>query len=326
MLRTWRARALVIAALVTASLVPSDALATRFGRNKVQYGAFTWNVLQTEHFDISYYDGYEDLADAVSTITESANAEFEMVLGHELTTVIPVIVYASHNDFRQTNVSDSHLSETVGGFTELFKNRVVIPFTGSYEDLRHVLYHELTHVFMFDIIYGGLVESVLRQAYSNPVPLWFVEGLAEYVSRGWDSQAEMILRDLTLSDNIIPLQYLWGGYLVYKEGQSALCFIADTYGPEKIEETVKTLARTHNLERALMEATGFTTDGGDRIHDGRTLEGMGAFAQGEVLARGVREEPRRGRSEACHRPQRRQFLSERGSLDLARRTEGRVHL
>ena len=256
---TWRARALVIAALVTVSVVPSDALATRFGRNKVQYGAFTWNVVQTEHFDVYYYDGYEDLSDAVSIIVEAANAEFETVLGHELTTVIPVIIYGSHNDFRQTNVSDYHISETVGGFTELFKNRVVIPFTGSYEDLRHVLYHELTHVFMFDIIYGGLVESVIRQAYTNPVPLWFVEGLAEYVSRGWDSEAEMILRDLTLSDAIVPLQYLWGGYLVYKEGQSALCFIANTYGPEKIEETVKTLARTHNLERALMEATGFTT-------------------------------------------------------------------
>ena len=259
MLGTWRARVLVIAALVTVSIVPSDALATRFGRNKVQYGAFTWNVVQTEHFDVYYYDGYEDLSDAVSTIIEAANAEFETVLGHELTTVIPVIIYGSHNDFRQTNISDSHVGETVGGFTELFKNRVVIPFTGSYEDLRHVLYHELTHVFMFDIIYGGLVESVIRQAYTNPVPLWFVEGLAEYVSRGWDSEAEMILRDLTLSDTIVPLQYLWGGYLVYKEGQSALCFIANTYGPEKIAETVKTLAKTHNLERALTEATGFTT-------------------------------------------------------------------
>ncbi|MFH1866153.1 MAG: BamA/TamA family outer membrane protein [Candidatus Eisenbacteria bacterium] len=259
MQRTWRAAAILVTALIAATMVPGDAHATRFGRNKVQYGAFTWNVAHTEHFDVYFYDGSEDLADAVSSIIESANAEFEVVLGHELTTVIPVIVYASHNDFRQTNVSDSHIGEGVGGFTELFKNRVVVPFTGSYEDLRHVLYHELTHVFMFDIVYGGLVESVIRQAYTNPVPLWFVEGLAEYVSRGWDSQAEMILRDLTLSDTIVPLQYLWGGYLVYKEGQSAICFIADTYGPEKIEEMVKTVARTHNLERALMDATGFTT-------------------------------------------------------------------
>ena len=218
MFRTWRASILLAAVIAAAAMTPGDAHATRFGRNKVQYGAFTWNITRTEHFDVYYYDGSEDLADAVTQIVESANDEFEGVLGHELSTVIPVIVYASHNDFRQTNVSTSSISETVGGFTELFKNRVVIPFTGSYEDLRHVLYHELTHVFMFDIVYGGLVESVIRQAYTNPVPLWFVEGLAEYVSRGWDSEAEMILRDLTLSDSIIPLQYLWGGYLVYKGG------------------------------------------------------------------------------------------------------------
>jgi Tol biopolymer transport system component len=259
MLRTWRAAALTVAALIAATLTPMDAHATRFGRNKVQYGAFEWSVARTEHFDVYFYEGSEDLADAVSEMIELANAEFEQLLGHELTTVIPVIVYASHNDFRQTNVSTSHIGETVGGFTELFKNRVVIPFTGSYEDLRHVLYHELTHVFMFDIVYGGLVESVIRQAYTNPVPLWFVEGLAEYVSSGWDSEAEMILRDLTLSDTIIPLEYLYGGYLVYKEGQSAVCFLADTYGPEKVKEIVRTVAKTHSLERALMDATGFTT-------------------------------------------------------------------
>jgi len=254
-----RARTALVATVAALLLMAADAGAARFGRNKVQYGAFTWNITRTEHFDVYFYEGSEDLVDAVSLIIEQANDDFEVVLGHELTTVIPVIVYASHNDFLQTNVIDSHLSEGVGGFTELFKNRVVIPFTGSYEDLRHVLYHELTHVFMFDIVYGGLVESVIRQAYTNPVPLWFTEGLAEYVSRGWDSEAEMILRDLTLSDTIVPLQYLSGGYLIYKEGQSALGFIAETYGPEKIAEMVRTVARTHSLERALMEATGFTT-------------------------------------------------------------------
>jgi Tol biopolymer transport system component len=251
-------RALVLSLLAIAVLV-SVAQATRFGRNKVQYGSFSWSVAHTEHFDVYFYEGSEELADAVGTIAESANERFESVLGHELSTVIPIIVYASHNDFRQTNVTSSHLGETVGGFTELFKNRVVLPFTGSYEDLRHVIYHELTHVFMFDIVYGGLVESVIRQAYMNPVPLWFVEGLAEYVSSGWDSEAEMILRDLTISDMIVPIEYLSGGYLVYKEGQSVLCYIADTYGPQKVEEMVKTIAKTHNMERALMDATGFTT-------------------------------------------------------------------
>ncbi|MBN2564326.1 MAG: PD40 domain-containing protein [Candidatus Eisenbacteria bacterium] len=253
---TLRALALTLAVV---SVCVSVAQATQFGRNKVQYGTFSWSVAHTEHFDVYFYEGSEELADAVSTIAESANSRFEDVLGHKLSTVIPIIVYASHNDFQQTNVSSSHIGETVGGFTELFKNRVVVPFTGSYDDLRHVVYHELTHVFMFDIVYGGLVESVIRQAYMNPVPLWFVEGLAEYVSTGWDSEAEMILRDLTISDMVVPVEYLSGGYLVYKEGQSVLCFIADTYGPRKIEEMVRTVSKTHNLERALMDATGLTT-------------------------------------------------------------------
>ncbi len=246
-----RRSAFVVAIVLVALLCAHGASAdTAFGRNKVQYRSFDWRIIHTEHFDVYFYEGGEDIADAASQIIEDANADFEVLLGHELTAIIPIILYNSHNEFQQTNVSLSHVEETVGGFTELFKNRVVIPFTGSYDDLRHVLYHELTHVFMFDIVYGGLVESVIRQAYTNPVPLWFVEGLAEYTSMWWDPEAEMILRDLTVS---------YGGYLVYKGGQSVLNFIAERYGREKIAEIVKAIAKTHNLDAALRETIGLMT-------------------------------------------------------------------
>ncbi len=255
-----RRSAFVVAIVLVALLCAHGASAdTAFGRNKVQYRSFDWRIIHTEHFDVYFYEGGEDIADAASQIIEDANADFEVLLGHELTAIIPIILYNSHNEFQQTNVSLSHVEETVGGFTELFKNRVVIPFTGSYDDLRHVLYHELTHVFMFDIVYGGLVESVIRQAYTNPVPLWFVEGLAEYTSMGWDPEAEMILRDLTVSDLVVPLEYLYGGYLVYKGGQSVLNFIAERYGREKIAEIVKAIAKTHNLDAALRETIGLMT-------------------------------------------------------------------
>ena len=259
MLRARRQLLEVTAILSAVLLWTTWADATRFGRNKVQYRDFEWKIVHTEHFDVYFYDGSEDLADAVCLIIEESNAKLERTLGHELTTVIPIIIYASHNDFEQTNVTSSHIEESVGGFTELFKNRVAVPFTGSYADLRHVLYHELTHVFMFDIVYGGLVESVVRQAYMNPVPLWFTEGLAEYASQGWDGEAEMILRDITIADMVVPLEYLSGGYLVYKEGQAAVNFIADRYGEEKIPEIVRGLARTRNLDRALRDAIGLST-------------------------------------------------------------------
>lgn len=247
------------AALLLLAALCTTAGAQQFGRNKVQYDQFDWTILTTEHFDVYYYGGSADVADAVALMVEQAYEDYRRVLGHDLTTVIPVIVYASHNDFQQTNVSLTHVGESVGGFTELFKNRVVVPFTGSYADLRHVVYHELVHVFMFDVVYGGLIRSVIRQASMNPVPLWFTEGLAEYVSQGWDPEAEMILRDLTVADRVVPLQYLYGGYLVYKEGQSVMTFIADRYGRNKIAEIVKSLSKTQNLERSLSEAVGLTT-------------------------------------------------------------------
>jgi len=254
------ARLMVLLCAVAAVLATAGvARGVQFGRNKIQYENFDWQVVRTEHFDVYYYDGSEDVADAVCRIVEESNDHLEGLFGHELTTVIPIIVYASHNEFQQTNVLSSHVGEGVGGFTELFKNRVVIPFTGSYYELRHVIHHEMTHVFMFDIVYRGLAESVIRQAYFNPVPLWFAEGLAEFASQGWDTQAEMILRDLTIADEIVPLEYLYGGYLVYKEGQSALNFIADRYGEEKVKELVRLMARTQNLERSLREATGLST-------------------------------------------------------------------
>ncbi len=250
---------ILLAAVAVLFVAAGAARGAQFGRNKIQYESFDWQIIRTEHFDVYYYDGSEDVADAVCRITEESNDALEELFGHELTTVIPIIVYASNNEFQQTNVLTSHIGEGVGGFTELFKNRVVIPFTGSYYELRHVIHHEMTHVFMFDIVYRGLAESVIRQAYFNPVPLWFAEGLAEFASQGWDTQAEMILRDLTTADAVVPLEYLYGGYLVYKEGQSALNFIAERYGREKVRELVRLMARTQNLERSLREATGLTT-------------------------------------------------------------------
>ncbi len=246
---------LTVALLILFSAWP-NASATRFGRNKVQYERFDWEIVKTEHFDVYYYSGLEDLAEAVTQIVEESNDSLEEVLNHELSTVIPIIIYASHNEFQQTNILSSHVGEGVGGFMELFKNRVVIPFTGSYDELRHVIHHELTHVFMFDIVYRGLAESVIRQAYFNPVQLWFAEGLAEYASQGWDTNAEMMIRDMVISDVVIPLEYLFGGYAVYKEGQSVFVFIAEQYGSEKVSEIVHDLARTQNLDRTLRETLG----------------------------------------------------------------------
>src|SRR5438094_2811059 len=160
------------------------------------------------------------------------------LMGHTLAHRVPIIVYGSHNDFSQTNVTPELIEGAVGGFTEVLRNRVVLPFTGSYEDLRHVVVHELTHAFMFDMLYGGSAGAMLARQTFYSVPLWFAEGLAEYLSLGMESNAEMLLRDGVVDGNLPPLE-ISAGYVVYKQGQSALSYMVSRYGEDRLRDLLR---------------------------------------------------------------------------------------
>jgi len=251
--------------LLTGVLVLSMPLfgaAQDFGKNKVQYKSFNWSYLQTSHFDIYFYEGEEDLAYFAAEQSEYACQQIKKDFRHEIRKRVPIILYKSHNDFQQTNVILEMLEEGVGGFTEFFKNRVVMPFTGSYEDYRHVLHHELTHAVMIDMLYGGGVGSLVRRQHFFSPPLWFVEGLAEYESLGWEKDADMFMRDATISGYLQPLPYV-RGFLLYKEGQSAVRYIANRYGGEKIGEILGKARLHRNMEKALKSSIGMGVEGLD---------------------------------------------------------------
>ncbi len=250
-------RVLLIIAIV--GLLPSVGLC--FGKNKVQYRGFRWVILKSKHFDIYYYDDQDFLARRVAILADACYDSLSHYFNHDLSTRIPILVYKSGNEFQQTNVTLELLGEGVGGFTELFKNRVVIPFTGSYEELRHVVMHELTHVFSFDMLYGGLLESIFTRQYLFALPLWFLEGLTEYVSEHWDSEAEMVMRDATINEYYFALYEDVQGYLAYKEGQSVIRYIAERYGREKLTDIIQNINTTRSLDKALLNSIGVDSQG-----------------------------------------------------------------
>jgi Tol biopolymer transport system component len=130
-----------------------------------------------------------------------------------------------------------------------------MPYTGSYEEFRHVLHHELTHAIMMDLLYGSVVESLVRRQYFFVPPLWVVEGLAEYESLDWDKNSDMFMRDATISGYLQPLMYV-GGYMVYKQGQSVVRYIALKYGGEKLGEILSKARLHRNMDKALKSSIG----------------------------------------------------------------------
>lgn len=206
-----------------------------FGKNKVQYTQFEWQVMTTDHFRIYFYDLEEEIAGIAAKSAEDSYRILAAKFNHEVKDKIPLVIYSSPNYFTQTNIVPGLLPESVAGFTEFMKGRVVLPFHGSCHDFDHVIRHELVHVFTYDKL-----ESVLKKRSrlrTGGPPLWFTEGIAEFWSKEWDTDADMFVKDMVINNRFFSLPNMYqisGTYFMYKLGESICQFIDTTYGSDKL--------------------------------------------------------------------------------------------
>jgi WD40 repeat protein len=238
-----------------ALLVAAFPAYAQFGRNKIQYKYLKWQVLTTPHFEFYFHQGAESFVVRAALIMEDGYQMLSGKLGETLPWRVPVILYAAHNDFLENNIAETLLPEGVQAFAEPSRKRIVVPFTGSYQAFAHTAVHELSHVFTFQIVYNRLLDNVFSQNYLFPMPLWIAEGVAEYLAVGWDAESDMFIRDAVIHDYLLDLDYA-GGFMVYKSGQSALNYIEDTYGKEKVRELLYALGSTRSGDVALERTLG----------------------------------------------------------------------
>ena len=226
-----------------------------FGKNKVQYRDFDWSYIQTQNFDIYYYGEDQNLAEFTSKISEDAYKQISTHLAWDLRKRVSILVYNSHNEFQQTNVIGQYMSEGIGGVTELFKNRIVFPFDGDFEQFRHVIHHELVHAMLNDMVYGGTAQNMVASRTRVRIPLWSNEGLAEFLSSNWDTKADMVLRDIAVHERMPTINEL-NYFMAYKGGQSLWRFIAGKYGREKVGEIFRAMKKTQSAEKGYQIALG----------------------------------------------------------------------
>ncbi|RPI15426.1 MAG: biopolymer transporter Tol [Ignavibacteriae bacterium] len=248
---------ILIISLVTFCIEPVFA---QFGQNKVQYKTFEWSFIQSKHFDIYFSQGGEQIAQFTAVAAESSLVSLTDNIGYLIQNRIPIIVYNSHNEFQQNNVVDEYLPEGAGGVTELFKNRITVPFEGDYAQFRHVIHHELLHAFMNDMYYGGSIQNIITQNIKLQFPGWFSEGMAEYQSlNGNDKANDMFMRDAVVYDYLPPLEYI-DGYLSYRAGQSFFSWLADTYGKEKIGNMMQQIKAIGDVDEGFKDVYKLTLE------------------------------------------------------------------
>ena len=251
-------RGIASVAVFAALLAGAQPVAAQyFGQNKVQYRSFDFKSIQTEHFDIYYYSDERGGALDAARMAERAYARLSRILHHQFQSRKPIILYASQADFQQTNVVDAS-GEGLGGVTEFFKHRAVMPFTGSYAEFEHVLQHEMVHQFQYDIYSRGRPGAGVGTLMSVNPPLWFMEGMAEYLSRGpIDPETAMWLRDAALEGHLPSIEEMTlDPYIFpYRYGHALFAYIGEKWGDEVIGEILQTSASS-GIEAAVKRATG----------------------------------------------------------------------
>jgi Tol biopolymer transport system component len=229
-----------------------------FGKNKVQYQRFEWKYIQSENFDVYFHQGGDYAAKYTALKAEEALREIQSTLSFSITKRIALIVYNSHNQFQQTNVIDQFMSEGIGGVTELFKNRVVIPFEGDYKKFAHVIHHELVHAVINDMFYGGSIQSLMSNSARAMLPLWMNEGFAEYSSvGGLDVKTDQFMRDVAVSEYLRGLHQL-SGYFAYRGGQAFWAYVAEKYGKGKVGEVLNRFRTVGDLNQTFRGSFGMT--------------------------------------------------------------------
>jgi Tol biopolymer transport system component len=253
-----------VPALLVLLLAPGLLSAQYFGRNKVQYSTFDFKVIQTEHFDVYYYERERVAAMDAARIAERSYARLSKVLNHEFRERKPIILYASHSDFQQTNaLGPESPSEGTGGVTDFQRNRAVMPFTGSYAEFEHVIQHEMAHQFQYDTWSRGRAGGGLSTIIAINPPLWFAEGMAEYLSLGpINPETAMWLRDASLEGTLPTIEQMTLDpykYFPYRFGHALWSYIGERWGDEAVGAILKaTLAG--GVEGAFRRTIGLTLD------------------------------------------------------------------
>jgi Tol biopolymer transport system component len=240
------------------SLAPASA-AAQFGRNKVQFDNFDFYVLSTDHFDWHFYQETAEVTEDVARMGERWYERFARSFQHEFESSKPVILYADHPDFQQTNTLSGNIGEGTGGVTESLKNRVIMPIDPLYGETDHVLGHELVHAFQYNIAQsrrGGGLQGL------GALPLWLIEGMAEYLSVGReDPLTAMWIRDAIRRDDLPTIRQMTRStrFFPYRFGQALWAYVGGTHGDDAVVEIYRRSLRI-GFEGAINQVLGMSTD------------------------------------------------------------------
>ena len=248
----------LITVIIITFLLSINSFSQYYGRNKIKYERFNFKLYQTPHFEIYTYIKDTNTIKTLSSISEKWYIRHSLIFKDTINFLNPLIIYNNHADFQQNTVINQIIDVGTGGFTEAMENRIVMPLGISWARTDHVLGHELVHAFQYFTILNDTSLSI-RNVMN--IPLWMVEGMAEYLSIGsYDAFTSMWIRDAIVNNKFPDFRKLeTSHYFPYRWGQAFWAFIDGVYGPDVFVPLYKETARS-GYAKAFKKVLGVKAD------------------------------------------------------------------
>ncbi|HEY0094348.1 MAG TPA: tolB protein precursor protein, partial [Archangium sp.] len=167
------------------------------------------------------------------------------------TQTFPYILYSSYQEFLQSNVMP--VSEgTLGVTSTQGQLELMLPYMGDHRLFGEISVHEMAHQFTIQKVRFLAEQAKVSGDPLNGIPLWFIEGLAEFYAKGGlDPEGEMMVRDLLINPDLMrgyafldfwspgPYGFLW----IYKVGQMRVAFLEEEYGAGFLQKVLENAPR-----------------------------------------------------------------------------------
>ncbi len=213
-----------------------------------------WRVTRTSHFIIYYANKSASVASKTATSAEKWYIRLSDKLGFSPGGVTPVYLYPDRAAF--SDATGVGRAETIVGIAQAHVIRV--DASGVYADVEQILAHEMVHVFIVRRLHG----------YTSRLPLWFHEGLAQYLTDDWSEADQQVLGDAVSSGEIRDLASITtsfprdqkGREIAYAESYSIVGYIARRYTLQALRDLVTETKQGRPFDVACLYSLGTEPD------------------------------------------------------------------
>jgi len=211
-------------------------------------------ISESEHFAIYYDEVDSKIAKKVLSLAEKSYSRMLNDFDYPYKTRIVIYLCSSEKKFKlltKNKITDWH---TGCAYPE--ERYIVLKSPRAIKrniNLESLIAHEIAHI-------------LLGASLKRSPPRWFDEGVAMYESREWRFWDQTLLSWAVLTHSIIPLSKLEKNFpinrkkeeLAYTESFSAIAFMIEEFGKDKLRAIISNLTAGKSFEKAIRASLGIS--------------------------------------------------------------------